>query len=41
MKYLILHTPGLTINKKLVSAGRIPTMDDIKGGLTEALTTPA
>lgn len=41
MKYPIMHTPGLVINEKLVSAGRIPTMDEIKGWLTEALTTPA
>lgn len=41
MKYPIMHTPGLVINEKLVSAGRIPTMDEIKGWLTEALTAPA
>jgi hypothetical protein len=40
MKYPIMYTPGLVINEKLVSAGRIPTMDEIKGWLTEALTTP-
>lgn len=41
MKYPIMYTPGLVINEKLVSAGRIPTTDEIKGWLTEALTTPA
>lgn len=37
MKYPIMFTPGLVINEKLVSAGRIPTMDEIKGWLTQAL----
>ena len=41
MKYPIMYTPGLVINEKLVSAGRIPTMDEIKGWLAEAITTPA
>jgi hypothetical protein len=41
MKYPIMYTPGLVINEKLVSAGRIPTMDEIKGWLVQALTTPA
>ena len=41
MKYPIMYTPGLVINEKLVSAGRIPTMDEIKGWLAEALTMPA
>jgi hypothetical protein len=27
--YGLLATPGLVINEKLVSAGRIPTVDDI------------
>ena len=40
-KYPILYTPGLVINEKLVSAGRIPMVDEIKGWLKEALTTPA
>jgi small redox-active disulfide protein 2 len=41
MKYPIMYTPGLVINEKLVSAGRIPTADEIEGWLTEALATPA
>jgi hypothetical protein len=41
MKYPIMYTPGLVINEKLVSAGRIPTMEEIKGWLAEAITTPA
>jgi len=38
MKYPIMYTPGLVINEKLVSAGRIPTRDEIKGWLLEALS---
>jgi len=37
MKYPILYTPGLVINEKLVSAGRIPTTDEIKDWLVEAV----
>ena len=37
MKYPILYTPGLVINEKLVSAGRVPPVEEIKGWLNQAL----
>ncbi len=36
-KYPIMYTPGLVVNEKLVSAGRIPELDEIKGWLAQAL----
>lgn len=38
MKYPILSTPGLVVNEKLVSTGRIPSETEIKTWLIEALT---
>jgi small redox-active disulfide protein 2 len=35
-KYPILSTPGLVINEKLVSAGRIPNADEVVVWLKEA-----
>ncbi len=36
-KYPILSTPGLVINEKLVSSGRVPTEAEILTWLTNAL----
>jgi len=35
MKYPLLSTPGLVINEKLVSAGRIPSESQIEAWLQE------
>ena len=36
MKYNILSTPGLVINEKLVSSGRIPSDEEVKIWLLSA-----
>ena len=41
MKYGLLYTPGLVVNEKLVSAGRIPEVQEITGWLQKALAAPA
>jgi small redox-active disulfide protein 2 len=35
--YGLMFTPGLVVNEKLVSSGRIPAESEIKGWITEAL----
>ncbi len=37
MKYKILSTPGLVINEKVVSAGRVPSEAEITTFLTNAM----
>lgn len=39
MKYNIMTTPGLVVNEKLVSAGKIPTEAQITSWITSALET--
>jgi small redox-active disulfide protein 2 len=39
MKYDVLSTPGLVINEKLVSSGRIPSEAEITTFITKALET--
>ena len=37
MKYNILSTPGLVVNEKVVSSGRIPTPTEVTTWLADAL----
>ena len=39
MKYNVMSTPGLVINEKIVSTGRIPTPAEVSTWLTSALET--
>lgn len=39
VKYNLLTTPGLVINEKVVSSGRIPTPAEVTGWLVDALGT--
>ena len=41
MKYNVMSTPGLVINEKLVSAGRIPSVEQIVTWLADAETANA
>ena len=38
LKYNIMRTPGLVINEKLVSSGRVPSVAEITTLITNALT---
>ena len=37
MEYPILTTPGLVINEKVVSSGKVPTKAEVTGFITTAL----
>jgi small redox-active disulfide protein 2 len=39
MAYNIMSTPGLVINEKVVSAGRIPSPAEVKTFITNAMET--
>ena len=39
MQYKVFATPGLVINEKLVSAGRIPTEAEVTTWIVDALET--
>jgi small redox-active disulfide protein 2 len=38
MSYHVLSTPGLVVNEKLVSSGRLPSVAEISTWLADALT---
>ena len=38
MKYHLLATPGLVVNEKVVSAGRVPSLAEVTTFITTALT---
>lgn len=40
MGYELLSTPGLVIDEKLVSSGRIPTQAEVRQWLAQASTSP-
>ena len=40
MAYNVMSTPGLVINEKIVSTGRIPAPAEVTTWLTNALETP-
>jgi small redox-active disulfide protein 2 len=39
MSYNVLSTPGLVINEKVVSSGRLPSESEITTWLTDAMAT--
>jgi small redox-active disulfide protein 2 len=41
LSYQVLSTPGLVIDEKLYSAGRIPSLDEIRAWLEGATATVA